>query len=104
MDAGFNVSQVERPRGDMVTTQRFKESYLVQVAEYATLNRLHDEPAFSWWVPHVLHKREQIISKVKTKYWQRTHKYGIEIPKSIVEAQSTPRMAIPCGGTQSVKK
>ena len=27
-----------------------------------------------------------ILSKVKTKYWERTHKYGIRIPKSVKEA------------------
>ena len=27
-----------------------------------------------------------IISKVKTKYWSRTHKYDILIPKNIKEA------------------
>ena len=34
-----------------------------------------------------LKKRNCIISKVKLKYWQRTHKYGIRIPKSIAEAK-----------------
>jgi hypothetical protein len=37
-------------------------------------------------VPHVLKKRAQIIVKVKSKYWQRTHKFGIRIPKSIKES------------------
>ena len=30
-------------------------------------------------------KRNQIISKVKSKYWTRTHKYGVRIPKSVKE-------------------
>jgi hypothetical protein len=37
----------------------------------------------------VMRKRERLISKImkgKTKYWQRTHKYGIELPKSVQEA------------------
>ena len=33
-----------------------------------------------------LKKRDRIISKVKSKYWQTTHKYGIRVPKSIQEA------------------
>jgi hypothetical protein len=40
-------------------------------------------------VPHVLKKRVCIITKVtkgKGKYWARTHKYGIELPKTIAEA------------------
>ena len=44
-----------------------KESYLVQVAEYAHQRKLSDEPAFAWWVPHVLKKREIIIAKVESK-------------------------------------
>ena len=64
-----------------------KESYMVQSAEYAVQNRLHEEPAFVWWVPTVIKKRKSILSKVKSKYWQTTHKYGIEIPKSIKNAK-----------------
>jgi hypothetical protein len=60
-----------------------KEAFPVQVAEYSVQVRIQEEPAFGWWVPHVLKKRAQIIAKVKSKYWQRTHKFGIRIPKSI---------------------
>ena len=28
-----------------------------------------------------------MISKIKSKYWQRTHKYGFRIPKNIKEAK-----------------
>ena len=31
-----------------------KESYPVQVAEYADANRILDEPAFLWWAPKTL--------------------------------------------------
>jgi hypothetical protein len=31
-----------------------KASNPVEVAEYAVANRLLEEPAFKWWVPHVL--------------------------------------------------
>ncbi len=43
-------------------------------------------PAFRWWVPHTLKKANHIISKVKRKCWKRTHKYGIRVPKSAIEA------------------
>ena len=68
-----------------------KESYPVQLAEYSLQHRISEEPAFAWWVPHVLKKRNRIISKVKSKYWVRTHKYGIRIPKSVKEAQQLDR-------------
>ena len=63
-----------------------RHSYPVLVAEYAVANRIDDEPAFAWWVHDVIKKRDRIIAKVKSKYWQRTHKNGIKIPKSVQEA------------------
>ena len=46
----------------------------------------HD--AFAWcWVPYTLNKRQRILGKLQSKYWQRTHKYGIRIPKSAKEAK-----------------
>ena len=45
------------------------------------------EPTFAWWVPFVLKKKNRIISKIKSKYWKRTHKFGIRIPKSVLEAK-----------------
>ena len=63
-----------------------KESYPIQVAEYALANKILEEPAFCWWARHVLKKRDRIIKKVKTRYWERTHKYGVPLPKSVAEA------------------
>jgi hypothetical protein len=71
---------------DWIKLKDMKESYPVQVADYAVGNKLVTEPAFAWWVPHTLRKRDRIISKVKSKYWTRTHKYGIRLPKTIAEA------------------
>ena len=31
-------------------------------------------------------KKARIIDKVKSKYWERTHKYGIRVPKTVKEA------------------
>ena len=64
-----------------------KESYPVQLAEYAVQSRLAEEPAFAWWVPYTLRKRNRIIAKAKSKYWLRTHKFGIKIPKTAAEAR-----------------
>ncbi len=51
------------------------------MAEYATDNGLALKPAFRWWIPHVLKKRDRIIAKTKLSYWAKTHKYGFEVPK-----------------------
>ena len=77
-------------RKDVSTTWQslkdVKESYLVQVAGYAHQRKLSDKPAFTWWVLHMLKKRESIIAKVKSKYWLRTHKFGIRVPTTVEEA------------------
>jgi hypothetical protein len=64
-----------------------KNSYPVQLAEYAVGNKIQDEPAFAWWIPKVIKKRHRILSATKSKYWLRTHKYGIEVPKSVDDAK-----------------
>ena len=63
-----------------------KHSYPVLVAEYAIANQIDEEPAFAWWVGNLIRKRNRILSKIKSKYWQRTHKFGIRIPKSVEQA------------------
>ena len=62
-----------------------KDSYPVQLAEYAVENRISEEPAFAWWVKFVLRKCYRIISKTH-RYWLKTHKYGICVPNTVVEA------------------
>ena len=63
-----------------------KDSYPVELAEFSILHKTSEEPAFKWWVPYTLKKKQRIISKIKSKYWERTHKYGVRIPKSVKEA------------------
>jgi hypothetical protein len=65
---------------------KMKESYPIQVAEYAANNKITSKPAFAWWVPHVLRKREHIIAKVRSRYQRRTHKFGIELLNTVEEA------------------
>ena len=57
-----------------------KNSYPLEVADYAFANNIDHEPAYAWWVPHAIKKRRSTINKVKSKYWERSHKYGIKIP------------------------
>lgn len=59
---------------------------IFELAEYAVANKIDQEPAFRWWVPYTLKKRNRIISKTKAKYWRTTHKYGVRMPKSVDEA------------------
>ena len=71
-----------------------KESYPLQVAEYAVTQGIDSEPAFNWWVPFVLKKRERIIKAVKgreAKYLKRCVKFGIEVPRTVREALELDR-------------
>eukprot|EP00804_Cyclotella_cryptica_P021920 CCRYP_000874-RA/>CCRYP_000874-RA protein AED:0.26 eAED:0.26 QI:0/0/0/1/1/1/2/0/446 len=66
-----------------------KESHPFQVAEFVFAAQLANEPAFNWRVNWVLKKRDRIISFVKcrsARYHMQTHKYGIELPKTVEEA------------------
>ena len=64
-----------------------KECFPSQLTDCAQASGIIHQPAFAWWCHHVAKKRERIISKVKSKYWTRTHKLGIRIPKTIKEAR-----------------
>lgn len=63
-----------------------KDSNPIELAEFAILNGKDKEPAFAWWIPHALRTRRRMISKVKSKYWRTTHKFGIRVPKTVDEA------------------
>ena len=45
------------------------------------------EPAFPWWVPCTIRRRNAILSVVKARFKKKTHKYGIEIPRDVVHAK-----------------
>ena len=53
---------------DWVAHRDIKESYPVQVAEYAVSARISKESVFAWWASSVLMKRNMIIAKTKSKY------------------------------------
>ena len=63
-----------------------KESNPLEVAEFAVAHDIADEPAFAWWVPFTLRKRDNIVSAVRARVKRVTHKYGVAIPRSIKEA------------------
>ena len=70
-----------------IALKDLKESYPVHVAEYSVGTRISMDPAFAWWVPYMPKKRNRIVAKVKSKYWIRTHKFGVGIPKLVQEAK-----------------
>jgi hypothetical protein len=66
-----------------------KNSHPLEMAEYARLMGIDHEPAFNWWVMHVLKKHDSIISLVRKHipgYLKCNHKFGIEILNSVKDA------------------
>jgi hypothetical protein len=70
-----------------VNLKELKESFPVELAEYAEATGIATEPAFAWWVPYTLRKRDRVISAVKSRAKKKkTHKFGIRVPRSVREA------------------
>ena len=44
-----------------------KESHPLELAECAVNNGIADEPAFNWWVPHMIRTRNRIVGEVKKR-------------------------------------
>jgi hypothetical protein len=63
-----------------------KNSFQLQMAEYAKDNKLENEPAFSWWVNHTLKKKKRLIKSTKTRCAKWPHKFSIYIPRTVEEA------------------
>ena len=60
---------------------------LIETAEYSKLRGIDEEPsAFAWGVNHTLKKRDWIISAINSKTRKKSHKYGIELPRSVEHA------------------
>ena len=68
-----------------------KQSNPVDVAKYAVANKLVSEPAFAWWVPYTIKRRDRIIKANHARYVKRTHKFGIEMPKTVQRALEIDR-------------
>jgi hypothetical protein len=66
--------------------RNLKESNPVKVAEYAVAKGIDKEPAFAWWVPFIMKRRDRYVKAVGTRYQKRTHKFGIEVPHSVKRA------------------
>ena len=67
--------------------KELKESFPVEVAEYVNSKGITEEPAFAWWVPFTLRKRDRVIAAVKSRARKKkTHKFGIRVPRSVREA------------------
>ena len=78
---------------DWVPLKILKESNPVDIAEYAVARGLEDEPAFAWWIPYTLRKRDVIVSAINSRVKKKTHKYGVEVPTSLKDAHRLDAIA-----------
>ena len=74
-----------------ISLKDLKEYNPIEVSEYVTAHSIQNEPAFTWWVPFKLRKRDRIISSVNFRTRKAIHKYGIEIPTSIKHTEEIDR-------------
>ena len=65
-----------------------KESNPIEVAKFAIARGINDEAAFYWWVPYTLRKRDKNILVVNARVKRITHKYEVEIPRTMKEANA----------------
>ena len=68
-----------------------KESNPLELAQYAVDKDLVQEPAFKWWVPYTIKKRNAILKAMKTRYHRTHQKFGIELPKTVEQALEIDR-------------
>jgi hypothetical protein len=68
-----------------------KQSHPLQLAEFAVARQIDHEPAFAWWVPYTIKKRNRVIKAMAKRYFRTTQKYGIELPKTVQEALEIDR-------------
>ena len=57
--------------------------------QFAVSQGIYHEPAFNWWVKLMLKKKDRIVASIRewqTRYLKRSHKFGIELPKTVEQA------------------
>jgi hypothetical protein len=54
-------------------------------------HNLQDKPAFSWWIGDIQKQCKRIICAIENHYLKRTHKFGVQVPKSVEEALQIDR-------------
>ena len=65
-----------------------KESNPIEVAYYVKARGINDKPAFAWWVPHNMRRLDLIIANINARVLKKTHKFGIEVARSIRHAKN----------------
>ena len=89
---------------DWIPLSQLKEANPLEVAEYAITHKIHKEPAFNWWVPHAMRKRDRMIKKVASRLRKNKMKFGVIIPETVLEAQELDRQNGNTFWTDAIRK
>lgn len=81
-----------------------KHWYPIETAEYAMAAGIADEPAYAWWVPYTLKKRDRIVHAQASRYARTTHKFGIELPRTVEQALELDRKTGTTHWQEAIKK
>ena len=73
-----------------IALKDIKESNPIEIAEYAKAHGIDKEPAFAWWIPSAIKRRNVKISKAATRI-RKKMKFGISIPDNYEEAVNLDR-------------
>jgi hypothetical protein len=95
---GNYPSQIKNPKGWKICVEwkdgttswhpmgEIKNSFPIQLAQYAVTNNLQDELAFCWWVKHTLRKEKCIMAAMNSRYAKCTisleYKFQV-VPKKL---------------------
>ena len=66
--------------------RELNDSNPVELTEYAITAKIGNKPAFKWWIRPTLIRSDRTIKKVKFRYLDKTHKFGIVLPTTVAEA------------------
>ena len=69
-----------------VTLNYINDFNPIEVKYYDTWYGIGNETTFAWWNPFMIKKHDIIIFAVNVRLRKKSHKYGIEIPKSVQNA------------------
>ena len=81
-----------------------KNTSPVETAEYTVAAKIDQEPVFKWWVSKTLKKHHAIVAKVKSRYWQTSHKFGVKLPHMWKNPTSWMRRMVMIIGTKRSRK
>ena len=76
---------------DWVPLKDLKHSNPVELTKYAVVNKIIDGPVFGCWFKDTLRCQDRIISKLKSKYCHTSHKFYIQVTKTVKEAYEINR-------------